>query len=73
VIQNSSKNEKKGLQRQQLLNNYLQLEDPSMARNTVEEYDDPWTLCEICGNEMIMCLNEANLDMFKVWSSGIYS
>jgi len=53
--------EKKGLQRNQLLNDYLQLEDPSMARNTVEEYDDPWTLCEECGNEMIMCLNEANL------------
>ena len=57
--------EKKGLQRQQLLNNYLQLEDPSMARNTVEEYDDPWTTCEICNNEMIMCLNEANLTCLK--------
>ena len=65
IIPNSSKNEKKGLQRQQLLNNYLQLEDPSMARNTVEEYDDPWTNCEICGNEMIMCLNEANLTCSK--------
>ena len=51
----------KGLQRNQLLNNYLQLENPSMARNTVEEYDDPWTTCEICSNEMIMCLNEAYL------------
>lgn len=57
--------EKKGLQRNQLLNDYLQLEDPSMARNTVEEYDDPWTLCEECGNEMIMCLNEANLTCSK--------
>ena len=57
--------EKKGLQRQQLLNNYLQLEDPSMARNTIEEYDDPWTNCELCGNEMIMCLNEANLTCVK--------
>jgi len=57
--------EKKGLQRNQLLNDYLQLEDPSMARNTVEEYDDPWTLCERCGNEMIMCLNEANLTCSK--------
>jgi len=57
--------EKKGLQRQQLLNNYLQLEDPYMARNSVEEYDDPWTNCEICGNEMIMCLNEANLTCLK--------
>jgi len=53
--------EKKGLQRNQLLNDYLQLEDPTMARNTVEEYDDPWTLCDQCGNEMNMCLNEANL------------
>lgn len=58
---NTITKEKKGLQRQQLLNNYLQLEDPSMARNTVEEYDDVWTNCEICNNEMIMCLNEANL------------
>ena len=55
----------KGLQRNQLLNDYLQLEDPSMARNTVEEYDDPWTTCEACGNEMIMCLNEANLTCSK--------
>jgi len=55
----------KTLQRNQLLNNYLQLEDPSMARNTVEEYDDLWTTCEHCGNEMIMCLNEANLTCSK--------
>jgi hypothetical protein len=57
--------EKKGLQRNQLLNDYLQLEDPSMARNMVEEYDDPWTTCEMCGNEMNMCLNEANLTCSK--------
>ena len=55
----------KTLQRNQLLNDYLQLEDPSMARNTVEEYDDLWTTCEQCGNEMIMCLNEANLTCSK--------
>jgi hypothetical protein len=55
----------KGLQRNQLLNDYLQLEDPAMARNNVEEYDDPWTNCEHCGNEMIMCLNEANLTCSK--------
>jgi hypothetical protein len=67
----TTKNEKvipmaqKGLQRNQLLNNYLQIEDPTMARNTVEEYDDPWTTCEVCGNEMIMCLNEANLTCSK--------
>lgn len=54
-------NEKKGLQRNQLLNDYLQIEDPTMARNSVEEYDDPWTNCESCGNEMNMCLNEAKL------------
>jgi hypothetical protein len=55
--------EKKGLQRQQLLNNYLRLEDPYMARNTVE--DDIWTNCELCDNEMTMCLNEANLTCSK--------
>jgi DNA repair exonuclease SbcCD ATPase subunit len=57
--------EKKGLQRNQLLNDYLQIEDPSMARNTIEEYDDPWTQCDHCGNDMIMCLNEANLTCSK--------
>jgi hypothetical protein len=57
--------EKKGMQRNQLLNEYLQLEDPSMARNTVDDYDDPWTLCDECGNEMNMCLNEANLTCSK--------
>ena len=55
----------KGHQRNQLLNDYLQLEDPAMARNNVEEYDDLWTNCEHCGNEMIMCLNEANLTCSK--------
>jgi hypothetical protein len=57
--------EKKGLQRNQLLNDYLQIEDPSMARNIVDDYDDPWTLCDVCGNEMNMCLNEANLTCSK--------
>jgi hypothetical protein len=57
--------EKKGLQRNQLLNDYLQIEDPSMARNTIEEYDDPWTQCDNCNNDMIMCLNEANLTCSK--------
>lgn len=57
--------EKKGLQRNQLLNEYLQIEDPTMARNITEEYDDIWTTCDACGNEMIMCLNEANLTCSK--------
>ena len=39
--------EKKSFQRNQLLNDYLQIEDPSMGRNITEEYDDPWTNCEI--------------------------
>jgi Poxvirus Late Transcription Factor VLTF3 like len=62
---NTVPTEKKGLQRNQLLNEYLQLEDPSMARNTADDYDDPWTLCDMCGNEMNMCLNEANLTCSK--------
>lgn len=65
TLVNQNTTEKKGLQRSQLLNEYLQLEDPNMAKNTVEEYDDPWTTCEKCGNEMIMCLNEAQLTCSK--------
>ena len=45
--------EKKSFQRNQLLNDYLQIEDPSMGRNTMEEYDDPWTNCESCGNDHV--------------------
>ena len=44
---------------------HLHLEDPAMGRNNQDEYDDPWTLCERCGNEMNMCLNEANLTCAK--------
>jgi len=58
-------NEKKSFQRHQLLNEYLHLEDPAMGRSNQDEYDDPWTLCERCGNEMNMCLNEANLTCAK--------
>lgn len=64
-VENIIPPEKKGLQRNQLLNEYLQIEDPTMARNTTEEYDDIWTTCDVCGNEMIMCLNEANLTCSK--------
>ncbi len=57
--------ESKGLHRNQLLNEYLQLEDPAMVRNTNDLYDDPWTICSKCNSEMIMCLNEANLTCSK--------
>lgn len=52
------------LQRNKLLNNYLQMEEPSLAQNS-EDYNDPWTACEGCGNEMTMCLNEANMTCSK--------
>jgi hypothetical protein len=52
------------LQRNKLLNNYLQLEEPTLAQN-MDDYNDPWTACEECGNEMIMCLNEANMTCSK--------
>ena len=57
--------EKKSLQRHQLLNDYLQLEDPAMARSNSEEHEDMWTVCDLCGHEMILCLNEANLTCSK--------
>ena len=57
--------EKKVLQRNQLLNEYLQLEDPSMVRNTIDDYEDSWTVCDKCNSEMIICLNEANITCSK--------
>ncbi len=49
------------LQRSHLLNEYLQIEEPDMVRNTFEDFDDPWTKCDNCSHEMIICMNEANL------------
>ena len=60
-----AKPEKKSLQRNQLLNEYLQLEDPSMVRNTIDDYEDSWTVCDKCSSEMIICLNEANITCSK--------
>jgi hypothetical protein len=57
--------EQKSLHRNQLLNEYLQKEDPSMVRSTNDMYEDPWTICIKCNSEMIMCLNEANLTCSK--------
>jgi hypothetical protein len=57
--------EKKSLQRNQLLNEYLQLEDPTMVRNTIDDYEDSWTVCDKCNSEMIICLNEANITCSK--------
>lgn len=61
----SAPKEKPGLHRNQLLNEYLQLEDPTMVRSSTDLYDDPWTICNRCNSEMIMCLNEANLTCSK--------
>ena len=63
--QGEAKPVQKALQRNQLLNEYLQLEDPSMVRNTIDDYEDNWTICEKCCSEMIICLNEANITCSK--------
>lgn len=63
--QGEAKPVQKALQRNQLLNEYLQLEDPSMVRNTIDDYEDSWTICEKCSSEMIICLNEANITCSK--------
>ena len=55
----------KAMQRNQLLNDYLQLEDPSMVRNTLDDYEDEWTVCDKCNSEMIICLNEAHITCSK--------
>ena len=51
----------KHLQRNNLLNQYLQIEDPTAANKTDAENDDEWTHCDYCGKEMIMCMNEATM------------
>ena len=47
-------------QRYDLLNQYLLKEDPEHAKAS-EAAEDEWTHCEMCGNEMIMCMNDASM------------
>lgn len=49
------------LQRNDLLNKYLSIENPSMVYQDEVITEDEWTYCEMCGTEMNMCLNEAVL------------
>ncbi len=52
---------KKQLDRHQLLNKYLEMEDPEMIQTNELETDDPWTHCEACGAEMSICMNDASI------------
>jgi len=51
---------RKQLQRNDLLNQYLHIEDPVAVRQDVQD-EDEWTHCDHCGHEMIMCMNEATM------------
>lgn len=51
-------------QRSDLLNQYLQIEDPGSAK-AAEGTEDDWTQCDECGSEMIMCMNEATMTCSK--------
>ena len=50
-------------QRNDLLNQYLQIEDPALAK--AESTEDAWTECDLCDAEMIMCMNEATMTCSK--------
>jgi len=54
----------KAPQRSDLLNQYLQIEEPELAK-TPEGAEDEWTQCDQCGSEMIMCMNEATMTCSK--------
>jgi DNA-directed RNA polymerase subunit RPC12/RpoP len=54
----------KRVQPNDLLNKYLMSEDPELAKG-VEGSEDEWTHCESCGNEMILCMNEATVTCSK--------
>lgn len=60
-----SKNESKVMQRNDLLQQYLQIENPDKAHITPSDLDDVWIHCDECGAEMIMCMNEAVLTCDK--------
>jgi hypothetical protein len=53
------------LDRERLLDKYLQIVNPEMARNITNEIDDDWSECPNCCTEMIFSLNEAYISCPK--------
>ncbi len=53
------------LDRERLLDKYLQIVNPEMARNITNEIDDDWSDCPNCNTEMIFSLNEAYISCPK--------
>ncbi len=45
--------------REKLLDKYLQIMDPEIAKQSSSEADDNWSECKQCGTEMIFSVNEA--------------
>jgi DNA-directed RNA polymerase subunit RPC12/RpoP len=45
--------------REKLLDKYLQIMDPEIAKQSSSEADDNWSECKQCGTEMIFSMNEA--------------
>ena len=45
--------------REKLLDKYLQIMDPEIAKQSSSEADDNWSECQQCGTEMIFSVNEA--------------
>jgi hypothetical protein len=47
--------------REKLLDDYLQIMNPEMAKTAVDEIEDTFGECNHCGDEMILSMNEAYL------------
>jgi DNA-directed RNA polymerase subunit RPC12/RpoP len=58
-IRSPAKEEVPIFDREKLLNKYLQIVDPEIARDISNEMDDNWSECRKCGTEMIFSMNEA--------------
>ncbi len=56
---NSEPQEEQGFDREKLLNKYLNIVDPEIARSTINEIEDSWSECQNCGKDMIFNMNEA--------------
>lgn len=58
-IVTTTEQQEQGFDREKLLNKYLNIVDPEMARSNVNEVDDNWSECQNCGKDMIFNMNEA--------------
>ena len=65
VVQSGQRGKTDDFSREKLLDRYLKIVDPSIAKSLTSETEDTWSECRECGAEMMFSMNEAFVECPK--------